>query len=66
MKELVGKKIRLIKMVWHTPIAPGTTGRVTRIDGIGLMHIRWDRKRGVILPDKGLCVDPDIDQFEVL
>jgi len=61
MKELVGKKIRLIKMVYHDPVAPGTTGKVVRVDSIGLMHIMWERRQG-----KGLCIDPDIDQFEVL
>ena len=61
MKELVGKKIRLIKMVYHDPVAPGTTGKVVRVDRIGLMHIMWERRQG-----KGLCIDPDIDQFEVL
>ena len=61
MKELVGKKIRLIKMVYHDPVAPGTTGKVVRVDAIGLMHIMWERRQG-----EGLCIDPDIDQFEVL
>ena len=61
MKELVGRKIRLIKMVYHDPVAPGTTGKVVRVDAIGLMHIMWERRQG-----KGLCIDPDIDQFEVL
>ena len=61
MKELVGKKIRLIKMVYHDPVEPGTTGKVVRVDAIGLMHIMWERRKG-----KGLCIDPDIDQFEVI
>jgi hypothetical protein len=61
MKELVGKKIRLIKMVYHDPVAPGTTGKVVRVDAIGLMHIMWERRQG-----KGLCIDPDIDKFEVI
>jgi hypothetical protein len=61
MKELVGKKIRLIKMVYHDPVAPGTTGKVVRVDAIGLMHIMWERRKG-----KGLCIDPEVDKFEVV
>ena len=61
MKELVGKKIRLIKMVYYDPVAPGTTGKVVRVDRIGLMHIMWERRKG-----KGLCIDPEVDKFEVV
>jgi hypothetical protein len=61
MEDLVGKKIKLIKMFYDDPVKPGTTGKVVRIDGVGLMHIMWERRQG-----KGLCIDPDVDQFEVI
>jgi hypothetical protein len=48
-------------MVYDNPVEPGTTGKVVRIDRIGLMHIMWERRKG-----KGLCIDPDIDKFEVV
>ncbi len=34
MKELVGKKIRLIKMVYHDPVAPGTTAAISEFDAV--------------------------------
>lgn len=61
MQDLVGKKIRLIKMFYDDPVKPGTKGKVVRIDGIGLMHIMWERRQG-----KGLCIDPEVDKFEVI
>ena len=61
MQDLIGKKIKLIKMVYSNPVAPGTTGVVTRIDGAGLIHLKWERNKG-----DGLCIDPDVDQFEVI
>jgi len=61
MQDLVGKRIRLIKMVYDDPVEPGTTGKITRIDGIGLIHVQWQPKKG-----RGLCIDPDLDKFEVI
>lgn len=66
MQDLVGKRIKLIKMVYDKPVAPGTTGKVTRIDGVGLIHVKWDVTKGKPLPIKGLCIDPDVDTFELI
>ena len=66
MQDLVGKRIKLIKMVYTTPVPPGTMGKITRIDGVGLMHVRWDVTKKKPLPIKGLCVDPDLDTFEII
>jgi hypothetical protein len=66
MQDLVGKRIKLVKMVYDTPIAPGTTGKVTKIDGVGLIHVKWKAVKGKPVPMRGLCVDPDTDTFEIL
>lgn len=66
MQDLVGKRIKLIKMVYDKPVAPGTTGRVTKIDGVGLIHVKWSVIKGKPHSIKGLCIDPDVDIFELI
>ena len=66
MQDLIGKKIKLIKMVYEHPVAPGTTGKVTRIDNLGLIHVKWEVIKGKPHPIKGLCIDPDSDTYEVI
>ena len=66
MQDLVGKRIKLIKMVYTTPVPPKTKGKVTRVDGVGLIHVKWDVTKNKPLPIKGLCIDPDVDTFEIM
>ena len=66
MQDLVGKRIKLVKMVYTTPVPSGTTGVVTKVDGVGLIHVRWKVTKGKPLPIKGLCIDPDVDTFKIL
>lgn len=66
MKDLVGKRIKLIKMVYTHPVPSGAMGRVTKIDGVGLIHVKWDFIKKAPHPMKGMCIDPDIDTFEVI
>lgn len=66
MKTLIGKKIKLINMVYDHPIPPGTEGKVLKIDGVGLIHVKWKSQRGVKIPIRGLCIDPDVDKFEII
>lgn len=59
-KELVGKRIRLIKMkLEQCPLKPGDEGTIDHVDVSGIMHVKWDM--GHKLP-----VIPDLDQYEIL
>jgi hypothetical protein len=66
MQDLVGKRIKLIKMIYTHPVPSGTKGRVTEVDNIGLIHVKWDSNKDKPLPMRGLCIDPDVDTFEIL
>lgn len=66
MQDLVGKRIKLIKMVYTTPVPSGSTGKVVKIDGVGLIHVKWDVQKGKPHPMKHMCIDPDVDTYEIL
>jgi len=55
---LVGKRVRLIKMVDDKPIEPGTEGVIQLVDGIGQLHVKWDSGRT-------LALIPEIDEFVI-
>lgn len=67
MQDLVGKRIKLIKMDYTDPVPPGTEGKVKKIDGLGLIHVHWFFDKKKPKPSlKGLCIDPDVDTFKIL
>lgn len=57
--DLVGKRIRMIRMDDYQPIEKGAEGIIYRIDGIGQYHVKWDNGRT-------LAVIPEEDEFEIL
>jgi len=58
-EDLVGKRVELIYMNDNQAPEPGTKGTVTKIDGIGTIHVNWDNGSSL-----GLIKDEDI--FKVI
>jgi hypothetical protein len=56
--ELIGKKIRMVKMLDPYPIEPNTIGEIWGVDDIGQLKVRWENGRS-------LSVIPEIDEFEI-
>lgn len=57
--ELIGKRIRMIKMDDPYPIPPGMEGVIRDIDDLNQYVVLWDN--GGIL-----SVIPEVDQFEII
>ncbi len=57
--ELIGKRIKMIKMDDPYPIPPGTEGVIREVDDLNQYVVLWDN--GGIL-----SVIPEVDQFEIL
>ena len=55
MKELVGKEIKIIRMIGETQYT-NRVGKVTHIDDLGQLHGTWG----------GCAIIPGIDEFMVL
>jgi|PlaIllAssembly_1097288.scaffolds.fasta_scaffold3238974_1 hypothetical protein len=58
MNNIVGKKIRMIKMDDPYPVEPNTTGTIMSVDGLGQIRVKWDSGRV-------LSVIPEEDEFEI-
>lgn len=59
-KEWEGKRIRLIEMAGDIdPVAPGTTGTISKVHPFDLIEIDWDS-------DRALGLIPSIDKFEFI
>jgi hypothetical protein len=58
MNNIVGKKIRMIKMDDPYPVEPNTTGTIMSVDGLGQIRVNWDNGRV-------LSVIPEEDEFEI-
>jgi len=41
-RELTGKRIRCILMNDEHPVESGTEGRITGVDDMGTIHVKWD------------------------
>jgi len=41
-RELTGKRIRCILMNDEYPVEAGTEGRITGVDDMGTIHVKWD------------------------
>jgi len=57
--ELIGKRIRMIKMDDPYPITCGTEGIIHNVDDLNQYQVKWDNGRT-------LSVIPEVDQFEIL
>jgi hypothetical protein len=58
--EWEGKRIRLIEMKDHSPVAPGTTGTIRKVDNnVGVIEVDWDS-------DRTLAIIPELDRFEFI
>ena len=58
--ELVGKRIRLIKMENDpNPVEVGTEGTIKFVDDLGQIHVNWDNGRT-------LAVIPEEDEYEII
>jgi hypothetical protein len=58
MNNIIGKKIRMIKMDDPYPVEPNTTGTIMSVDGLGQIRVNWDNGRV-------LSVIPEEDEFEI-
>jgi hypothetical protein len=59
-ESLVGKCVLLEYMDDpYNPIEPGTYGIVTRVDGIGQIHVKWDNGRT-------LALVPEKDRYQIV
>jgi hypothetical protein len=56
--ELIGRRIKLIKMDDPYPIEPNSYGIIERVDDMNNYHVIWDNGRT-------LSVIPDQDEFEL-
>lgn len=59
VKNLAGKRVRLIEMIDQYPVEPGMTGTIRHQDDIGQLHIIWDNGRH-------LALVPGEDLYEIL
>jgi RNase P/RNase MRP subunit p29 len=57
--ELIGKRIRMIKMDDPYPITPGTEGVIRDVDDLNQYVVLWDNGRI-------LSVIPEVDEFEII
>ena len=57
--ELIGRRIKMIKMDDPYPIPPGTEGVIHNVDDLNQYVVKWDDGRT-------LSVIPEVDQFEIL
>lgn len=58
--EWEGKRIRLIKMADASPVEPGTTGTILKVNNrVGIIEVDWDS-------DRTLSIIPEIDKFEFI
>jgi outer membrane lipoprotein SlyB len=55
-QELIGKRITLIRMDDAQAPESGTKGIITKVDGMGQIHVRWDN-------GSTLAVVPEEDEF---
>jgi hypothetical protein len=59
-KEWEGKRIRLLEMKDHSPVEPGTTGTILKVDNdVGIIEVDWDSNRT-------LSIIPELDRFEFI
>lgn len=58
-KEMIGKRIKMIKMNDPEPIEPDSLGTIVGVDGMGDYLVKWDNGRT-------LSVIPDEDRYEIL
>jgi hypothetical protein len=59
MCELVGKRVKLIKMDDPFPLKPNEMGTVKKVDDIGQIHVNWDC-------GSSLSLIPEKDIFEIM
>jgi hypothetical protein len=57
--ELIGRRIKMIKMEDPYPITFGTEGVIHNVDDLNQYVVKWDNGRT-------LSVIPEVDQFEIL
>ena len=57
--ELVGKRVKMIKMIDPNPILPNTEGTIIYVDNMNHYHVKWDDGRT-------LAILPEEDEFEIL
>lgn len=57
-QELIGKRITLIRMDDAQAPESGTKGIITKVDGMGQIHVRWDN-------GSTLAVEPEEDEFVI-
>ena len=57
--ELVGKRVKMIKMIDPNPILPNTEGTIIFVDSMNHYHVKWDDGRT-------LAILPEEDEFEFL
>lgn len=58
-EEIVGRRVRLVRMCDPFPVDPGTEGTVTSVDDIGNIHVAWDDGRT-------LSIIPEVDEYELI
>lgn len=60
-KNLLGKRVKLIKMEGEDPnrMFNGLEGTIIHIDDIGQIHVNWDN-------GSSLALNEDVDEFEIL
>jgi hypothetical protein len=58
--EWEGKRIRLLEMKDHSPVEPGTTGTILKVNNdVGIIEVDWDSGRT-------LSIIPELDRFEFI
>jgi hypothetical protein len=58
-QELVGKHVELIYMEDPQAPKPGTKGIITKVDGIGQIHVNWNN-------GSKLALIPGEDEYKIL
>ena len=60
MREIIGKKIKLIRMEDpYTKLKPGDQGTIKSVDGIGNILVDWES-------GSTLSLIPDVDEYEII
>lgn len=58
-EQLIGRRVKCIKMNDKYPVPSGTLGTIDHVDDIGTIHVKWDN-------GSTLGLVPNEDMYEVL